>query len=113
MLSLQPGRRPKETQANSSLRQHEEEVSVRLQETSAASRGVCTRRSLRTPSAKLPQGRPDTTQQARGAGLVADTCEERRDERVVALQQASFEESRDQAAWVGVPYMFNTLRDTE
>ncbi|KAL0470038.1 hypothetical protein QR685DRAFT_572931 [Neurospora intermedia] len=50
---------------------------------------------------------------ARGAGLVADTCEERRDERVVALQQASFEESRDQAAWVGVPYMFNTLRDTE
>lgn len=44
---------------------------------------------------------------------MADTCEERRDERVVALQQASFEESKDQAAWVGVPYMFNTHCETQ
>ena len=44
---------------------------------------------------------------------MANTCEERSDEQVVALQQASFEESKDQAAWVGVLYKFNTLRDTE
>ena len=44
---------------------------------------------------------------------MADTGQERGDERVVALQQVSVDESEDQAVRVGVPYMLNTLRDAE
>lgn len=45
--------------------------------------------------------------------MVADTGQERGDERVVALQQVSVDKSEDQAARMGVPYLLNTLRDTE
>lgn len=44
---------------------------------------------------------------------MADAGQERGDERVVALQQVSVDESKDQAARVGVPYVLNTLRDAE